>query len=77
MVLVSDNGQISDRIQTAAQVGSDKDAAMDWGIIYHHAQSPVPLLPIRFARYQALLNMMLAKKPEDRLQSAAEIEEWL
>ncbi len=38
VVLVSDNGQISDRIQTAAQVGSDKDAAMDWGIIYHHAK---------------------------------------
>jgi serine/threonine protein kinase len=47
------------------------------GIIYKHAQAPVPRLPKRFASYQALLNMMLAKSPGDRLQSAAEIEEWL
>ena len=51
------------------------DTAM--GIIYRHAQSPVPLLPTRLAKYQALINMMLAKKPEDRLESAAEVEEWL
>jgi len=37
----------------------------------------IPLLPLRFAEYQMLINMMLAKAPEDRLQSAAEIEEWL
>jgi len=47
------------------------------GIIYQHAQAPVPLLPPRLGRYQALINMMLAKQAEDRLQSAAEIEEWL
>ena len=47
------------------------------GIIYKHARAPVPLLPARFAEYQALLNMMLAKEPENRLQSAAEVEEWL
>ncbi len=47
------------------------------GIIYMHANAPVPLLPPRFAQYQALLNMMLAKKPDDRLQSAAEIDGWL
>ena len=35
------------------------------------------MLPTRFAHYQALLNMMLAKSPDDRLQSAAEIDEWL
>lgn len=51
------------------------DTAM--GIIYQHAQAPIPLLRPRFARYQALLNMMLAKLPDDRLQSADEIEEWL
>ena len=51
------------------------DTAM--GIIYLHAKAPVPLLTPRFAKYQALLNMMLAKLPEDRLQSAAEVEEWL
>lgn len=47
------------------------------GIIYKHAQAPIPLLPPRLAKYQALMNMMLAKLPEDRLQSAAEIAEWL
>ncbi|MDH3466588.1 MAG: serine/threonine protein kinase, partial [Gammaproteobacteria bacterium] len=51
------------------------DTAM--GIIYLHAQAPVPLLPPRFAEYQALINMMLAKKPEDRLQSADEVAEWV
>lgn len=47
------------------------------GIIYLHAQAPIPLLPARFAEYQSLLNMMLAKNPEDRLQSVADVEEWL
>jgi serine/threonine protein kinase len=51
------------------------DSAM--GIIYLHGNAALPLLPSRFARYQALLNMMLAKSPDDRLQSALEIEEWL
>jgi serine/threonine protein kinase len=51
------------------------DTAM--GIIYKHAQAPLPLLPTRLAEYQSLINMMLAKNPADRLQSATEIEEWL
>lgn len=51
------------------------DTAM--GIIFRHAHSPIPLLPKRLARYQALINLMLAKEVEDRLQSAAEIEGWL
>jgi len=51
------------------------DTAM--GIIYKHAKAPIPLLPPRFARYQAVMNMMLAKRADDRLQTADEIEEWL
>ena len=51
------------------------DTAM--GIIYKHAKAPVPLLAARLAEYQSLINMMLAKDPDDRLQTAAEIEEWL
>ena len=47
------------------------------GIIYKHAQAPIPLLPARLAEYQSLMNMMLAKKPEDRLQSVSEVGEWL
>ena len=47
------------------------------GIIYKHAKAPIPLLPPRHAKHQALLNLLLAKDPDDRLQSAAEILEWL
>ena len=51
------------------------DTAM--GIIYKHAQDPIPLLPSRFAEYQSLLNLMLAKDPANRMQSVAEVSEWL
>jgi len=51
------------------------DTAM--GIVYQHAHAPIPLLPARLGRYQMLINLMLAKEPDDRLQSAGEIEEWL
>jgi eukaryotic-like serine/threonine-protein kinase len=51
------------------------DTAM--GIVYQHARAPIPLLQGALAEYQSLLNLMLAKEPADRLQSAAEIEEWL
>ncbi len=51
------------------------DTAM--GILFKHAQAPVPLLPARYAQYQALTNLLLAKEPDNRLQSAAEILEWL
>ena len=47
------------------------------GIIYKHAKDPVPLLPSRFAKHQALINMMLAKDAGDRLQTAEEVLEWL
>lgn len=47
------------------------------GIIYKHGQAPVPVLPHRLGQYQAVLNMMMAKRPEDRLQNASEIAEWL
>jgi serine/threonine protein kinase len=47
------------------------------GIIFKHAQAPIPVLPPRLSKYQALINMMLAKLPKDRLQSADEIQEWL
>jgi serine/threonine protein kinase len=51
------------------------DTAM--GIIFKHAKAPIPLLPPRHGRYQALINLLLAKEPDDRLQSAAEVLEWL
>ena len=47
------------------------------GIIYKHSSAPIPLLPVRLAQYQSALNLMLAKKPEDRMQSADEVLEWI
>jgi len=51
------------------------DSAM--GIIFKHAKAPVPLLPPRLSQYQVLINLLLAKDPDDRLQSADEIVEWM
>jgi len=51
------------------------DSAM--GIIYKHAHASIPVLPESLAQYQPLLDRLLAKAPADRLQSAAEIEQWL
>lgn len=53
-------------------VGSD---AM--GIIVKHSKSPIPVLPHRLGQHQALLNMLLAKRPDDRPQTAEEIIKWL
>lgn len=46
-------------------------------IIIKHNKAPLPVLPQPVAQYQALLNLMLAKKPADRLQSVQEVLEWL
>ena len=51
------------------------DTAM--GIVYLHRNAPIPVLPPHLSQHQALLNVMLAKSPGDRLQSATEVEEWL
>jgi len=47
------------------------------GIIFKHSEAPVPVLPHRLSQYQALINLLLAKKPQDRLQNAAEVLDWL
>ena len=47
------------------------------GVIYQHAQAPIPQLPARYQHHQALLDRLLAKVPRDRLQSAEEVERWL
>jgi len=46
-------------------------------IVYLHANAPVPLLPMRLAEHQSLINLMLAKDPDNRLNSAEEVIEWL
>ena len=47
------------------------------GIIFKHREAPVPVLSRSLSQYQPLINKLLAKKPQDRIQSAAEIAEWL
>ncbi|MGB5512749.1 MAG: serine/threonine protein kinase, partial [Woeseiaceae bacterium] len=47
------------------------------GVIYRHAQAPIPQLPKRYAQHQALLERLLAKVPRDRLQTASEVQRWL
>ncbi len=42
-------------------------------VIYKHANAPVPRLPLNLAHLQPLLDGLLAKKPADRLPSAAAI----
>jgi FixJ family two-component response regulator len=43
------------------------------GLVYQHVHGAVPVLPARLAGYQTVINRLLAKKPEDRFQSAREL----
>jgi tRNA A-37 threonylcarbamoyl transferase component Bud32/DNA-binding response OmpR family regulator len=43
------------------------------GVIYQHANGPLPVLEGTLRPYQSLLNGMLAKDPNDRFGSAAEL----
>ena len=47
------------------------------GTVYLHANAPIPTLPAEVAHHQALLNRLLAKRPEERPQSAGEVMAWL
>ena len=42
-------------------------------VIYHHANAPIPRLPVSLAHLQGLLESLLAKRPADRPASAAVI----
>ena len=46
-------------------------------IILKHTKAPVPLLPPHVAEYQSVLNLMMAKKPQDRLSRAGEVLQWM
>jgi tRNA A-37 threonylcarbamoyl transferase component Bud32 len=43
------------------------------GVIYHHANAPVPQLPAAIGHLQPLLDALLAKRPVDRPACAADI----
>jgi FixJ family two-component response regulator/tRNA A-37 threonylcarbamoyl transferase component Bud32 len=43
------------------------------GLVHQHVHGPVPQLPERLAGYQTIIDRLLAKKPEDRFQSAHDL----
>lgn len=47
-----------------------EDAA---GLVSMHLHGEIPRLPGRLAGYQTILDRLLAKKPEERFQSAREL----
>jgi serine/threonine-protein kinase PpkA len=42
-------------------------------LAYQHVNAPVPRLPARLAGYQALIDRLMAKKPDERFQSAHDL----
>jgi serine/threonine-protein kinase PpkA len=42
-------------------------------LVYQHVHGPVPRLSARLAGYQTIIDRLLAKKPEDRFQSARDL----
>ncbi|MGH8522586.1 MAG: hypothetical protein ACREU9_14445, partial [Gammaproteobacteria bacterium] len=48
--------------------------ARDWAaLLRQHINAPIPRLPPQLSAYQALVDRLLAKRPEDRYQSASEV----
>jgi eukaryotic-like serine/threonine-protein kinase len=43
------------------------------GLVHMHVHGEIPLLPARLAGYQTIIDRLLAKRPEDRFQSAREL----
>ena len=43
------------------------------GLVYQHVHGNIPQLPARLAGYQTIIDRLLAKRPEDRFQSAREL----
>lgn len=50
------------------------DAKLSVATAIRHVSDPIPHLPPRFAALQPILEKMVAKRPEDRFQSMAEVE---
>ncbi len=53
------------------------DGRDTFAVSYAHVYEPVPPLPPEHSRYQALVNKLLAKDPDDRTQTADEMIESL
>jgi serine/threonine protein kinase len=46
-------------------------------IIYKHRNQPIPRLPVTCVAWQAIVDRLLAKRPEERYRTAAEVEKVL
>jgi len=51
------------------------DTAM--AVIVQHQQAPVPRMPAELSGFQPCIDKMMAKKPDDRFASVAELLEWM
>ncbi|MFM9983199.1 MAG: serine/threonine protein kinase [Burkholderiales bacterium] len=49
------------------------DAESPAGLIYRHVHGPIPQLPAKLSGYPPIVNRLLAKKPQDRFQTAREL----
>jgi serine/threonine-protein kinase PpkA len=63
-------GAIFYEMLTGRRLWGDEGPA---GLMHMHVHEPVPILPERLAGYQTIIDRLLAKKPEDRFQSAREL----
>jgi serine/threonine-protein kinase PpkA len=46
-------------------------------LAYQHVHGPIPKLPKRLSGYQSLLERLVAKRPDDRFQSARELFNYI
>ena len=52
-------------------------AATPLAVIYKHSHADIPYVSDRFARYQEVINLLMAKDPADRMQTAQELLDYL
>jgi serine/threonine-protein kinase PpkA len=48
-------------------------AATASALIYQHVHAPIPTLPDELKQYQSIIDLLLAKKADDRMQTAREL----
>jgi DNA-binding NarL/FixJ family response regulator/predicted Ser/Thr protein kinase len=63
-------GAIFYEMLTGRRLFGDENPA---GLVHQHVHGEIPLLPERLAGYQPIVDRLLAKRPEDRFQSAREL----